>query len=116
MDDNWAEVRSQLDQVLASERAQRQARRRQPPSLWQAPRQWGAIAVRFISTTHMRLPKQRTIEPAANNVEEESTRMTTHRSMQTQASRWHLLPGLTLLCSITRSGKPTRVGPGRAAS
>ena len=44
MYDNWAEVRSQLDQELASERQQRQARRRQQPSFWQSLRQrWSAV-------------------------------------------------------------------------
>lgn len=41
MYDNWAEVRRQLDQELASERQQRRARRRQQShfgqSLWHAP-------------------------------------------------------------------------------
>ncbi len=36
MDNNWAEVRRQLEQELASERHQRQAQRRQQPSLWQS--------------------------------------------------------------------------------
>jgi hypothetical protein len=36
MDNNWAEVRRQLDQELASERQQRQAHRRQRPSIWQS--------------------------------------------------------------------------------
>ena len=34
MYDNWAEVRRQLDQELASEREQRRAQRRQQPPLW----------------------------------------------------------------------------------
>jgi hypothetical protein len=46
MDNNWAEVRSQLDQVLASELAHRQARRQQP-SLWQALRHWRAAMLRL---------------------------------------------------------------------
>lgn len=37
MYDNWAEVRHQLDQELARERQQRQAQRRQGPSLWLSP-------------------------------------------------------------------------------
>ena len=37
MDNNWAEVRRQLDQELASERQQRQAQRRQQPSWRHAP-------------------------------------------------------------------------------
>jgi hypothetical protein len=40
MHDNWAEVRRRLDQVLESERLQRQARRRQQPVFWQALRAW----------------------------------------------------------------------------
>jgi hypothetical protein len=39
MYDNWADVRRQLEQALESERAQRQARRRRQPSLWQSLRQ-----------------------------------------------------------------------------
>jgi hypothetical protein len=44
MYDNWAEIRYQLEQELASERQQRQARRRQQPSLWQSLRQrWSSV-------------------------------------------------------------------------
>jgi hypothetical protein len=47
MDDNWADVRNQLDQVLESERALRQARRRQQPSFWQSLRHWWPPALRL---------------------------------------------------------------------
>lgn len=40
MNDNWAEVRRQMDHVLTVERMQHQARRRQQPSFWQSLRQW----------------------------------------------------------------------------
>ena len=39
MDDNWAEVRWRMEQILDSERAHRQARHRQQPSFWQSLRQ-----------------------------------------------------------------------------
>jgi hypothetical protein len=47
MNNNWAEVRRQLDQVLESERAQCQARRRCQQPFGQSLRQWGATARRF---------------------------------------------------------------------
>lgn len=37
MNSHWTGSRTQLDQVLAREQALRQARRRQQPSVWQAP-------------------------------------------------------------------------------
>jgi len=41
---NWAEVSSQLEREVTSERRQRQARRRQQPALWQSLRQWWSPA------------------------------------------------------------------------
>jgi hypothetical protein len=48
MYDNWAEVRQQMEQVLERERVQRQARRRRQQPFWQALRQWGVDAIRFV--------------------------------------------------------------------
>lgn len=42
MYDNWAEVNRQLGQELQSERAQRQARRRQPRFQWSSLKWWRA--------------------------------------------------------------------------
>ena len=45
MYDNWTEVRQQMAQALASERAQRQARRQR--TFWQSLRQWWQAIVDF---------------------------------------------------------------------
>jgi hypothetical protein len=47
MNEQWATSRRQMDQVLAAERAQRQARRRQQPSLWQSLWRWWLPASRL---------------------------------------------------------------------
>lgn len=49
MDSNWADARTQLDQVLASERALRQARHRQQPTVRQRLRQWWAPLLCWIA-------------------------------------------------------------------
>jgi hypothetical protein len=51
MDDNWAEVRRQLDQVLENERAQRQIRRQQQRLWWQVRGAWWSPA-RLFGTRH----------------------------------------------------------------
>ena len=49
MNENWGVARRQLDDVLASERAQRQARRQRTP-LWQRLQAWWAS--RFGQESH----------------------------------------------------------------
>lgn len=55
MNDQWTTQRGQLDQVLDLERALRQARRRQQPSVWQAL--WhGWVAARLWVAGRRRTP------------------------------------------------------------
>ena len=47
---NWAEIRSQLEQGVQSERMQRQARRRHQRPLWQSLRQRSLPAFTALTT------------------------------------------------------------------
>lgn len=62
MNNDWTTQRGQLDQALDRERALRQARRRQQPSLWQTLRQGWAVARRWVAVW------QRTPTPTALRV------------------------------------------------
>ena len=66
MNNDWTTQRGQLDQALDLERALRQARRRQQPSVWQtlgqgwmAARRWGAVWQRTPTRTAQRAPAPR---------------------------------------------------------
>lgn len=52
MNDQWTTQRGQLDQALDLERALRQARRRQQPSLWQTLWQGWATTRRWLAGVH----------------------------------------------------------------
>lgn len=52
MNDQWTTQRGQLDQALDLERALRQARRRQQPSLWQTLWQGWATARQWVAGVH----------------------------------------------------------------